>query len=160
MNIHYSPPHVVHAAYARSCAGIRDMETIWTKVAANVYVIERRFDHEMMERLSSVVVTHNYRGSIRNVDLMTLYKPVYFGELLRSMPGWQDYVGKEKAPEGVKPVSWWLNMEFVEPGERIRFPALPAKINMTEWIHQGELRELYSYDGFGFTLRDSAWGRE
>jgi hypothetical protein len=159
MSIHYSPPHVVHVTYARTCAGIRDIETIWTKVAADVYVIEQRFDHEMMERLASVVVTHNYRGFIRNVDLRTLYKPVYFGELLRSMPGWQDYLD-EPSVEGTKPVSWWLNIEFVEPSERIRFPALPTKINMTEWINSGELRELYGYDGFGFTLRDERWGRE
>lgn len=161
MSIQYSPPHVVHAAYARSCVGIRgDIEKIWSKLSHEVYVIERRLDALEFATLDGIAsLTLDTKDGVKRVGLRDLYKPVYFGEYLREIPGWQTHVG-EKPREDSGPVSWWVRVDLVVPSERIRFPALPEKVNQTEWFNMGELRELYSYDGFGFSLRDAAWGRE
>lgn len=160
MSIHYSPPHVVHEAYARACVGPKgNPQGLWVKMSNDVYVIERRLSDTEMEDLEEINVTIPHNGSARRVSVKDIYKPVWFGELLKSMPGWQDIVG-EAPTEAAEPLAWWLRVDLVEASERIRFPMLPAKVNMMEWRDMGELRELYSYDGFGFTLRDKEWGRE
>lgn len=158
MTIRYSPPHVVHAAYAQSCF-VANIEDLWMKLSHEVYVIEQRLSAELMESLQSALLTLSHEGTVKRVDLKTLYKPVYFGKMVEQMPGYDNPVA-EPTREGQGPTSWWLRLDLVEPSERIRFPALPAKVNMTEWFNLGEHRELYSYDGFGFTLRDNYWGRD
>lgn len=158
MSIKYSPPHVVHFAYAQSCVG-PNIEDMWMKLSNEVYVIEQRLEPFVIDNLSLASFTLNKNGTIKRVGVKDLYKPVYFGQLLKEMPGWQDTVG-EPSSMGPEPIAWWLRLDLVDPSERIRFPALPAKVNMTEWRNMGELRELYSFDGFGFTLRDQEWGRQ
>lgn len=157
MSIQYSPPHVVQFAYARAC--VENVEDLWVRLSNEVYVIERRLDAVLFESLKDTKLTLNVKGVINDVGLEDLYAPIYFGAMIPELPGWDNPVSAKPRPDS-GPVAWWLQVDLVAPSERIRFPMLAAKVNMTEWMQMGELRELYSYDGFGFTLRDNTWGRD
>lgn len=158
MSIHYSPPHVVHEAYARSCVGKGNIEALWTKLSHEVYVIERRLSNmEMAQVCEYATLTRlTEKGEVIRINATALYDPVYAGRMVDDL--FIDYVAA--LDYDAEPHSWWLKVELVDAGERIRFPALPSKVNVKEGLDMGELRELYSYDGFGFKLRDEKWGRQ
>lgn len=158
--IYYSPPHVVHYAYANAC-GVGDVERLWMKLSPHVYVIERRLSSDDMLELVHAKLTLVRNGKVERVSVKEIYKPVYLGNTVEGTDH-ADFLDKQLEPERdwPQPHSWWLRLDLVAASERIRFPALAAKINMTEAFGIGELRELYSYDGFGFSLRDKLWGRE
>jgi hypothetical protein len=165
LNIHH-PPHVVSDAYARSI-GIADPSRLYTLMAPNVWVIERRLTATEMLLLGDFDVAKARLtpsglagGEIRAATVKDLYKPVWVGG-----PVWDDgksaldFKGEPTRPDNF-PYSYWLRIDLVEPSERIRFPALPVKVNYKEGLDMGDLRELYSWDGNSFKLRDEAWGRD
>jgi hypothetical protein len=135
-------------------------------MAPNVWVIERRLtamemlllgDFEVrLTRLTSFVYKVAER---RAVTVKDLYKPVWLGGPVWAGKSALDFKGEPTRPDAM-PYSFWLRIDLVEPSERIRFPALPASVNYKEGLDMGDLRELYSWDGNSFKLRDGAWGRE
>lgn len=163
MSIHYSPPHVVHSAYANS-TGLKDISKLYVRMAANVYVMEQRLSADDMLMMNTVGVTLRELAFVKEANLTDLYKPVWKGAKIKG-PGntgdVDDYRGMPgHSTETDPPFSWWLRLSLVEASERARFPMLPAKINMKEWLDMGTIGELYSWDGTGFKLRETDWGRE
>jgi hypothetical protein len=165
-----APPFVVNEAYARSC-GLRDPSALWVRMAPGVWVIEQRLSHEEFLMIAEVaMLTFDDGRTVKGVKVADLYKPVYGGREI--FEGVFDFLGAplpvpstltqeriEAAQVSSDPVAWWLRIDLVPASERIRFPALPAKINMKEGLDLGDMRELYSWDGTGFKLRDEVWGR-
>jgi hypothetical protein len=159
-----SIPHVVNESYVRSI-GLRDPSRLYTLMAPNVWVIERRLtamemlllgDFEV--RLTRLTSRLQGRGAPA-VTVKDLYKPVWLGGPVWAGKSALDFKGEPTRPDAM-PYSFWLRIDLVEPSERIRFPALPASVNYKEGLDMGDLRELYSWDGNSFKLRDGAWGRE
>jgi hypothetical protein len=165
MSIHH-PPHVVNESYVRSI-GLRDPSRLYTLMAPNVWVIERRLSAMEMLLLEDFEVTRSRlvipsrpsSGEIRAVKVKDLYKPVWLGGPVWAGKSALDFKGEPTRPDAM-PYSFWLRIDLVEPSERIRFPALPASVNYKEGLDMGDLRELYSWDGNSFKLRDGTWGRE
>jgi hypothetical protein len=156
MNQLHHPPHVVSEAFARSI-GIADPSRLYIKMAPNVWVIERRLSNDEMLLLGDFDVYIESVGR-KAVLIRDLYKPVYAGNSFAD--GFPDYLGEPHPASDGQPVSWWLRPELIAPSERIRFPQLASKINWKEGLDLGDLRELYSWNGLQFVLRDEAWGRE
>jgi hypothetical protein len=159
-----SIPHVVNESYVRSI-GLRDPSRLYVLMAPNVWVIERRLtamemlllgDFEV--RLTRLTSRLQGRGTPA-VTVKDLYKPVWLGGPVWAGKSALDFKGEPTRPDAT-PYSFWLRIDLVEPSERIRFPALPASVNYKEGLDMGDLRELYSWDGNSFKLRDGAWGRE
>lgn len=155
----YFPPHVVNDAYVRSF-GLSDPSRLYRLMAPGVWVIERRLSDDEMVQVGLFDVTKlDTYGRVQPIKVQSLYKPVYVSKLIDVKDQIVDF-SDERASEGIAPHSWWLDLSQVAPSERIRFPALAAKMSMKECFDLGELRELYRWDGTGFRLRDEAWGRE
>jgi hypothetical protein len=136
-------------------------------MAPNVWVIEQRLGMTDMLMLADFEVTlakvtpYGVPGTeVKRVKVRDLYNPVWMGG-----PIWDDgksvldFKGSPTPHPEATPYSYWLKMELVAPSERVRFPELAAKINYKEGVDLGDTRELYSWDGTGFKLRDEAWGR-
>jgi hypothetical protein len=154
----YHPPHVVHDAYARSI-GISDPSRLYTLMAPNVWVMEKRLGMTEMLLIGDFIATIQDGPSVRSIDIRALYKPVWMGG-----PVWDDgksaldFKGEPPYAEA-QPYSYWLRIDLVDPSERIRYPALAASTSYREGLDLGDLRELYSWDGLSFRLRDEVWGR-
>jgi hypothetical protein len=154
----YHPPHVVHDAYVRTF-GLRDPTRLYTRMAPNVWVMERRLINDEMLLLGDFTATiETVPGKVHSIDIRALYKPVFLGNDLGN--GVFDYLEEPHPASNGVPYSWWLRPELVAASERIRYPALPTKMNLKEGIDAGDLRELYSWEGLAFKLRDEGWGRD
>jgi hypothetical protein len=113
----------------------------YTRMARNVYVLDQRIDAELWAKLPE--------------PIKEVYEPVYL-DLPISGSETPDFTDK---PLGA-PHAYWIRVEKVPASERIRYPMLAPKCNYSEGIGLGDLRELYSWDGLGFKLRDPKWGRD
>jgi hypothetical protein len=153
----YHPPFVVNDAYARS-SGLSDPSVLWTLMAPGVWVMEKRLSNDEFMMISQVAtLTHEDKDKINGAKVADFYRPCYKIGMIEAV-GVLDFSNVSARTDDAPPVSWWLRVDLVPASERVRYPALPSKINMTEGLDLGDVRELYSWDGTGFKLRDPAWG--
>jgi hypothetical protein len=163
----YAPPHVANESYVRAL-GLKDPGQLYTKMADNVWLLDKRLTDPEMVMLDATVrltIDGPYPAGVREVRVSELYRPVYvIGFLFND--GTQDFgniAGMVKDAEpalariNATPISWWLRLDLMDPAERVRYPEMAEKVNMKEGFDLGDGRELYSWDGSGFKLRELDW---